>query len=526
MKFLVIDNKMNAYRVLSSMLRNYISDVEDVDTANTYDTAMNLYENKNYDLIFIAMKSRIGNVYTIIDDLRKIYYNASIIPYAEEFKTEDLHRLIQMRVINVLEFPFQESKFEVVIQNFLKERIQQRSWLLDDRQALVQSANELIEFSFIYSVLFNGDLNWEWKRYQYLLNISGSGYVMFVSVSQNRKQGQLPYERYAKIIKKGVTSGYHCIVGKEITGHIVLFVMAKYGLERDRSTSHVERVHYAQYVKKVFKDIFHIDVKVGVGSMKSVDKLPISYEEALRSVRYDGNVSLSQSKQLEAATSENYSFYIEMEQKFLDNIREGSQEAVNSFSTLLEMMNHYDMNDKKNKIFELLVMASHIARYDGKNESEYTDYMELGRQLDHMDNESINTWACRSVSYILKSIRDIQNTGAYADIRKVLRYVDNHYDEDITLEDAASIINVSPQYFSRIFKEQTGNTFVDYLTRTRMKKAKEWLAYSSQTVQEICFKVGYKDPNYFARVFKKNVGVTPRQYKSQKNNRENVQKSI
>jgi two-component system response regulator YesN len=94
--------------------------------------------------------------------------------------------------------------------------------------------------------------------------------------------------------------------------------------------------------------------------------------------------------------------------------------------------------------------------------------------------------------------------------------MDNHYDEDITLEEVSSILNLSPQYFSRVFHEKTGVTFVDYLTRVRIKKAKDWLTYSQSNVQEVCFKVGYKDPNYFTRVFQKTVGVTPRQYKAQK----------
>ncbi len=512
MKFLIVDSNMNSSRNLAAIIEETVHELEYIDTANTYNMAINLFEKNRYDLVFIALQFRGGDRITLIHGLQKNYSSVHIIVYGEEYTAEDYQELIQLQVLDLLEVPFQKEKIDRCFARFFEERTKQRMKLISDRENLAQQANELIEFSFIYSVLFNGDLNWEWKRYQYLLNISGSGYVIYVSLDKNQEEKSLPYERYAKLIKKGVTAGYKSIIGKEATSRIVIFVMAKYGLERDRNTTRTEKIRYGKYIQRVFKDMFGLDAKIGIGGEKSIEKLPISYEEALRNVRFD-NASMNSKHVM---VCEEDGFYSQLEQKFLTDIREGSQESMNSFSSLLDLMKNYNLTDKKNKILELLVMASHIARYDGKNESEYTNYMELSNQLYHMGEENMNAWALRNVSYILKSIRDYQGANSYGDIRKVLRYVDTHYDEDITLEEAAGIMSLSPQYFSRIFKEQSGSTFVDYLTNVRMKKAKEWLVYSSDTVQEICFKVGYKDPNYFARVFKKTVGITPKQYKAQK----------
>ncbi|MBR6477315.1 MAG: helix-turn-helix transcriptional regulator, partial [Lachnospiraceae bacterium] len=73
--------------------------------------------------------------------------------------------------------------------------------------------------------------------------------------------------------------------------------------------------------------------------------------------------------------------------------------------------------------------------------------------------------------------------------------------------------NASPYYFSKIFKEATGENFIEYLTNLRMVKAKELLTQTDCSIKEICVKVGYSEPNYFSRSFKKNVGVTPTEYK-------------
>ena len=81
------------------------------------------------------------------------------------------------------------------------------------------------------------------------------------------------------------------------------------------------------------------------------------------------------------------------------------------------------------------------------------------------------------------------------------------------LDDVSRAVNISPYYFSKIFKENTGENFIEYLTNIRIDKAKELLGTTEYSMKEICSMVGYSDPNYFSRSFKKNVGVTPTEYK-------------
>ena len=97
-------------------------------------------------------------------------------------------------------------------------------------------------------------------------------------------------------------------------------------------------------------------------------------------------------------------------------------------------------------------------------------------------------------------------------IDKTLKYMEEHFAEDLSLQEMSRLANVSPQYFSRLFREKMDMTFVDYLTKLRINKAVEWLKYSNKNIQEICYGVGYKDPNYFSRVFKKNTGHSPKEY--------------
>lgn len=85
--------------------------------------------------------------------------------------------------------------------------------------------------------------------------------------------------------------------------------------------------------------------------------------------------------------------------------------------------------------------------------------------------------------------------------------------EEISLQKVADYVQVSPNYFSRVFSRQEGKTFVEYLTGLRMEQARILLRCTSKTVAEIGKSLGYKDSQYFYYLFKKTVGCTPRDYR-------------
>ena len=91
-----------------------------------------------------------------------------------------------------------------------------------------------------------------------------------------------------------------------------------------------------------------------------------------------------------------------------------------------------------------------------------------------------------------------------------------HFQENIQLDDAARSVGISPYYFSKLFKEQAGVNFIDYLTDLRMEKARDLLTHQNLSIKEVCARCGYADQNYFSRIFKKTVGMTPTEYRNSK----------
>jgi len=106
---------------------------------------------------------------------------------------------------------------------------------------------------------------------------------------------------------------------------------------------------------------------------------------------------------------------------------------------------------------------------------------------------------------------DISNTM----LKKVLEYIEERYtDENFSLNDAAKAANVSPNYFSAIFSQEMDMTFIEYVTKKRMDKAKKLLRQGKRSTADVAAEVGYKDSHYFSYVFKKTQGCTPREYRN------------
>ena len=106
-----------------------------------------------------------------------------------------------------------------------------------------------------------------------------------------------------------------------------------------------------------------------------------------------------------------------------------------------------------------------------------------------------------------------ENVKMNAVAETILEFIEQHYKEDLSLQDVAGSMNYSDAYFCKIFKQCFDKSFLMFLTEYRVEKAKILLADKSSNVKEVSAEVGYRDSNYFARIFKRIEGVTPTEYR-------------
>ena len=132
------------------------------------------------------------------------------------------------------------------------------------------------------------------------------------------------------------------------------------------------------------------------------------------------------------------------------------------------------------------------------------------------DSETFEQLAARAAEYLQSLSRQLAATlknRESADLKKVKDYIAAHYQENITLETAAALAFMNPNYFSAFFKKHTGENFKDFLLRVRMEQALRILLTSDAKTYEIAARVGFNDAKHFSEMFKKYYGKNPLEYK-------------
>ena len=129
------------------------------------------------------------------------------------------------------------------------------------------------------------------------------------------------------------------------------------------------------------------------------------------------------------------------------------------------------------------------------------------------DPELINIAFNYYIRRVMQDNRDLLMTGGIISLPdRCVAYINEHYMDQITLEEVANHIGKSRNYTSTLFNDAVGMNLMEYLNSVRMKKACELIAYSDMSVEDIAYKCGFSNIKYFRRVFKNVVGTSPLKY--------------
>lgn len=246
------------------------------------------------------------------------------------------------------------------------------------------------------------------------------------------------------------------------------------------------------------------ETTIGIGNpYAELSKLSVSYQQALLAstqLTMNANVSYGYPITKEANEDETKA---KLEKSLINEIRAGRLEQANDYFEL-----YYDHLKKKAEEKNL----DHLLKEGG---------IRLKQQLEHHglyidDHKLLDPTTKEDFQNIIKQYCEkvILQKEEHNAVIMAKKYIQIHYKESISLEDVAEYVRLTPTYFTKMFKEHTKKTFIDYVTEYRIEKAKELLLNTKLSLKEISYEIGYKDPNYFSRVFKKWTNVSPKQYRS------------
>ncbi|CAM4324235.1 response regulator [Paenibacillus tarimensis] len=161
-----------------------------------------------------------------------------------------------------------------------------------------------------------------------------------------------------------------------------------------------------------------------------------------------------------------------------------------------------------------------VALMNWVNEAGFDEQSVLGndpfgqiRKLQTLDEAG--EWLAQTCRLVMNHVMEKRSCVHTGQIAAALAYIEERYtDPAFSLQELCGHLYLSVSYFSSLFKQATGETFVERLTRLRIGKAKELLEFSALKTYEIAGKVGYNDPQYFSVLFKRHTGETPKAFRA------------
>lgn len=256
---------------------------------------------------------------------------------------------------------------------------------------------------------------------------------------------------------------------------------------------------------------------VVVGSIRSLALLSESYRDAREKIKMrllgGGNRVIAEAA---GSSSEQSQYPEEIEKMIIKAIRFGDCEQVWSAVEKMFAVAAPQLTSPeawKRFSYNLLELGYTVLTDFEVFSKERIRFLEKSGEVSNLSSvEDIRYFVTQYLVEIATLIRSM-NTGPSIAIRKAISFILENYADRITLEDVARYACLSPNYLSQLFKQETGKSFLEYLTHCRVDAAKKLLVQSNLTISEIAFKLGYDMPSYFSEVFKKNQGLTPSQYR-------------
>ncbi|WP_409346147.1 helix-turn-helix domain-containing protein [Paenibacillus sp. MBLB4367] len=278
----------------------------------------------------------------------------------------------------------------------------------------------------------------------------------------------------------------------------------------------------SEEIRGVIERVLHVTATIGVGhSYLGVENVHRSYKEAVEAIKHQlivgtGNVLFIDRVNPEAA---GYSYPVEQEQLILTNLKLGNLEqieiAVDDFAEALKSEETLK-NDQVRQSFVQLLAATLRTLYEldpKKGPKLFADnvYQTLNqfKTIEHIKQWLKTNIYSTAIAHIrlLRSERNSETT------EKVLRYIHEHYDEDLSQPQLADMVMMPVSHFSNLFKQEVGVTFTEYIIAYRIEKAKELLTQTDLKVSDIAERLQYNNSQNFIRTFKRVTGITPGEYR-------------
>lgn len=496
--------------------------VEDVDITREDIMALIEWEKYGFELLPGARNGKIGLEYAmryqpdiILTDIKMPVMTG--LDMIGELRAQK-HKAKVILLTAYEEFGLAKRALEMNVQSFILKYEIDRDMLLAELNKMVEMIEKerKIENITLYHGLEKLLEHAEEENYIDEQYFTWIGESMLLDVWRGNGQIEISEENLIDLLKAELAE-YRFISLKISASELILF------LRMPDVYSELQRREYVRIfivkVQNVFREKLDAKTAVAIGGIirnnRDIAKCRKKATEYLaRRIFYKDSCILEENQELLREQKEHAAANGGRVELILEEIRKDMRngaypEAGEKIRNLFEkeMVKQQDLSF----LSKVVVKLSYFFREKGYEAkiAEFDEYLEQVRV--RLLKESIYQTEERFL-YLLDILKEYSDRQYSRKIQDTIAFMREHFNEDLGLNEAADKMGVTPIYLSHLFRKETGLTFSAYLTKLRIERAKELLREGDKKIYEISEMVGYQTVQYFSKVFKKETGKTPKEF--------------
>ncbi|TBL76060.1 helix-turn-helix domain-containing protein [Paenibacillus thalictri] len=287
----------------------------------------------------------------------------------------------------------------------------------------------------------------------------------------------------------------------------------------------VQVFNKTEEIRSTVKQYLNLKISIGISRQyTSFIYAPLAYQESLDALAYRvrlGSESILFIDEVEPGSEHTFRYPKELEFQIMEAIKQSNQDlAKERLHAIIahffeKLVHHYDYQHIIGRLFHNL---TGLVQDAGASVQEVFDKEIFSSDLlvRMHTSEQVEAWFWKQIIEPLLIWTEERQRKQDVNISKLMiAEVEQHYDQDLSVEMFAARLHYHPSYISRVFKKDTGVNFSEYLSNYRIEIAKRWLAETDMKIADIAEKLQYSTASNFNRNFKKTVQITPSQYREQ-----------
>lgn len=528
-KIMLADDEGIVIDSLQFILKKEFGDECVIESAKTGRSVIELAETFRPDIAIMDIQMPGINGIEAMREIRQTNSSTIFIIMSAYDKFDYAKEAINLGVLEYMNKPIDRVKIADVVRRAMRQIDKEREKRSQDLmiREKMETVVPIIENGLVQNLLFQEFFEEDIDNFKKLLGIEEDhGYMMAIVFGDEQEGSRMTnavgtsvrLQNRTREIREIVKNYFPGIVGSVMANKIAVFVPSRE--DHFEYNERIELIEKARVMVRKLRQRFDVAFRAGFGSVRELSDAMESYNEALDSLASTtGTVAHVDDLPIGCDYEENYP--VDTERSLFDCLEKGDLNGVIAaanrfFDWMVENYAEFPM-DVKLKAMEFVLWGEHIAYSNAGRVYQFRSRKDYLPDILSFDNyEQLRKWYTDKLTASCKNIKMRKEEQSSSVIDKAKDYILARYNKDISLDDVSREVDISPYYFSKIFKEETGENFIEYVTNIRINKAKELLQSSEFSMKEICAEVGYSDPNYFSRTFKKHVGVTPTEYKEGK----------